>query len=78
MYDAPFDTGTVVGWILAAVVAVLLVARAVRVEARAGRDAARPTAVRVLDAGLDAVLALAVVALLATLGGIVVVALGLV
>ena len=78
MYDAPFDSATVVGWILAAVVAGLLAARAVRVEARAGRGTARPTVVRVLDAGLDAVLALAVVALLATLGGIVAVALGLV
>lgn len=67
MYDAPFDTATRLGWALSAAVVVLLVARAVRTEARARRPCPRPTAVRVLDAGLLAVLVAAVVALLAAL-----------
>lgn len=67
MYDAPFDLGVVIGWILVAVVVVLLAARAVRAEWRAVRPGPRGVGVRVLDAGLDVALFVAVVGLLATL-----------
>lgn len=67
MYDAPFDLGVLIGWILVAVVVVLLAARAVRAEWRAVRPGPRGVGVRVLDAGLDVALFVAVVGLLATL-----------
>jgi hypothetical protein len=72
MYDAPFDLGVVIGWILVAVVVVLLAARAVRTEWRATRPGPRTVGVRVLDAGLDVALFVAVVGLLATLLAVIV------
>lgn len=72
MYDAPFDFGVVLGWILVAVVVVLLAARAVRAEWRAVRPGPRGVGVRVLDAGLDVSLFVAVAALLATLLAVIV------
>lgn len=69
MYDAPFDALTRLGWSLAGVVVVLLVARAVRIEwARS-----TPRAVAVI---LDVVTGAAVLALLAVLGAVVVSVLG--
>lgn len=62
MYDAPFDALTRLGWGLAAVVAVALAARAVRVEQRQVHLGARSRPVRVADAGLDVVCALSVAA----------------
>lgn len=71
MYDAPFDALTRVGWVLAAVVAVALAARAVRVEQRRVHAGARSRPVRVADAGLDVLCALVVVAFVVLLGVIV-------
>ena len=79
MYDAPLDTPTQLGWILAGVVLVVFAARAVAVErrARARHAVSGPTRSTVVaQRALDLLCVGAVVALVVVLGFVVAAGLG--